>query len=109
MLKITSTCSVRFGVLESVECKPVTFSCSGDWAGEMNRPQEHAAFPIPALQFPPAQHTTNGEHTKEPVFVRCFANTAVLKPKIDGELQPKNRGRGDATPRKEQEAVQCHG
>jgi len=66
VLKITSMCSIHFGVLESAECKPVTFSCSGR-PGQGNEASREARG-VSELQFPLGQNTSNSTRTKEPVL-----------------------------------------
>lgn len=75
---MTSVWSIHFGAQESLECKPVTFGCSG-----VSGPGK---WPIPGswaweLQFPPGQQIPNPECTKEPVLRSYCVNTVMLNVK----------------------------
>lgn len=107
MLKITSMCSTRFGVLECVECKPVTFSCSG-WLDQGNEPCRETCS-VSELQFPLGQHTSNCKCTKELVLSKLLGAHRYVKTWNRCYGQSINGGWGDTIPCKKQESIEYWG
>jgi len=89
LLKITSMCSIHFGVLESVECKPVTFSCSG-CTDQGNEPSWEACSGS-ELQFPLGYFKLYAHKGSSVKLVTSWA-LVMLKHDINAELQSINRG-----------------